>query len=81
MNQQLMGLPIVTCGNFTFNISAIAGIDWQLYLPGSEERAIDLHLLGGSVYTFTAETADAFKLWFDQVTGKARIQPAGLQLT
>jgi hypothetical protein len=72
LNQQMMGLPIVTVGDFTFNIAAIAGIDWGNYEAGSDKREVYLILLGGGEHLFTNEAADAFKLWFDLVPGSPR---------
>lgn len=80
-NEQMMGLPIITIGKFTFNIAAVAGIDWTHYEVGSQPRAINLELIGGGGFSFQDEAADAFKVWFDQVTGNSRIQPASLHLT
>lgn len=71
--QQQVALPIQTVGGFTFSVAMIAGIDWNGYQPGEEKRAIDVFLSGGHVITFEGPNADALKMWFDQVTGQARI--------
>lgn len=71
--EQQLALPIVHIGNFSLNIAAIAGVDWNGYEVGTPDRTISLHLIGGSCFEFVASEADTFKEWFESATGRAKV--------
>lgn len=74
--QQQINLPIATVAGYTFQVPLIVGIDWEDY-DTAEDREITLQLIGPHTHTFVGERADEFKSWFEQVTGKARIEQVG----
>lgn len=72
---QQIAIPSLTVAKLTFNIMAMIGVQWDQYEVGVDGREITLLLAGPHTHTFVNEDADDFKLWHDQATGQARIQP------
>lgn len=69
--------PMICVAGAWFAPHAIIGVDPFGYVPDDKDRIITLLLTGGEI-NFPGEAADTFKLWWDQLTGQARIQPAGI---
>jgi hypothetical protein len=74
--------PMITTGNLWFAPQAILAIDLSGYTPGAVDRIITLFIVGPHELGLENEDADAFKAWWDQVTGQARIQapPPGMKI-
>ena len=66
--------PMITTGNVWLAAQAILAIDLSDYAAGTEGRAIDVFIVGPHKLELVDTDADAFKAWWDQVTGQARIQ-------
>jgi hypothetical protein len=81
---QSAGLPLAEVAGFTFNVNAIIAIDRSAYIgtayeadqPGHEARAITIHLLGPTYFTWVGTDADQAEHWYLQLTGQARVMPA-----
>jgi hypothetical protein len=85
MQQQAqIQLPVmVSWGRVVFAAQALLGFDASAYEPGKPDRCITTYLAGPHEIELYDTDADAFKAWWDQVTGQNRIQapPPGLKLS
>ncbi len=75
--------PMIVCGSVWFAPQAILAVDFSEYEAGDPKRRVTVSIVGPHLLDFLETDADAFKGWWDQVTGQARIQPAppGLKLS
>ena len=74
--QQQINLPMMSLEGFTFNVSSLIAIDATGYTHGIEGRKVVLHLVGPHAHVFSDTRADAAYLWYLNLIGQARIQPA-----
>lgn len=75
--------PMIVAGSVWFAPQAILAIDFSQYAVGAIVREIDVLMVGPHELTLSGDDADAFKSWWDQLTGQNRVQPApvGIRLT
>lgn len=83
-NQPTIQLPpMIVAGSIWFAPQAILAIDFSGYATTSADRSIAIFLVGPHELELVAEDADAFKAWWNQITGQNKVQPvpAGIRLT
>ena len=81
--QQVISIPpMMVIAGVWFTPHVLMAVDTRDYEAGKKDRVIEINVAGSEI-SFLDDDADAFKLWWDQVTGQSRIQPAppGLKLT
>lgn len=81
--QPQIQLPAMAAfGSVVIAPQALLAIDASGYIVGSKDRTITVFIVGPHQIELYGADADAFKAWWDQVTGQSRIQPPppGLKL-
>lgn len=79
--QQVINIPLMLpFAGVWLPPQGILSVDERDYQAGKAERLIVVKLAGPHELELDGESADAFKLWWDQVTGQNRIQPAPVGL-
>lgn len=82
MSQSIPLPPMITTGNVWLAAQAILAVDFAAYIvEGKKQRLVEVFIVGPHVLQLWDADADAFKSWWDNVTGQNRIQPAPPGLT
>lgn len=82
MSQSIPLPPMITTGNVWLAAQAILAVDLSGYTADAE-REIIVFIVGPHEIELKGEDADAFKRWWNDITGQNRVQPAppGLKIT
>ena len=84
MSQQPINLPpMAAFGSVVFAPQALLAIDASEYTSAdSPDRCITVYIVGPHEIDLYGPNADAFKAWWEQITGQTRVQPvSNLKLT
>lgn len=79
MSQQMQPIqlaPMAAFGNTVVAVQALLGVDFNGYTAKEDGRAITIYIVGPHEIDLIDADADAFKAWFEQISGQNRIQPA-----